>query len=119
MLELGNYGAILMLFLIAAAIAGLLWTLATVIGPRAMNPRKAEPFECGNPAGEMPRRVSVKFYVVALLFIAFDMEVVFLYPWAVNFRELGWTGFFSVVTFIAILSLGLVYVWRKGALDWR
>ena len=87
---MGSYGAILILFFIAATIATLLWTLATVIGPRAMNPRKAMPFECGNPPlGETPRRVSVKFYVVALLFIVFDMEAVFLYPWAVNFRELG------------------------------
>jgi NADH-quinone oxidoreductase subunit A len=116
----GSYGAILILFVIAAAIATLLWTLATVLGPKAMNPLKAEPFECGNPPlGETPRRVSVKFYVVALLFVAFDMETVFLYPWAVNFRELGWLGFNSMLTFVAILTLGLVYVWKKGALEWR
>jgi NADH-quinone oxidoreductase subunit A len=115
-----GYGAILILFGIGAGIASILWTLATVVGPKAPNPRKAEPFECGNPPlGETPRRVTVKFYVVALMFIAFDMETVFLYPWALSFQELGWTGFMYMVTFVAILSLGLVYVWRKGALDWK
>ena len=117
---MGSYGAILVLFVIAAIIAGALWTLATVLGPRSMNPRKADPFECGNPPlGETPRQVSVKFYVVALLFIVFDMEAVFLYPWAVNFRDLGWTGFWTMATFVGILGLGLIYVWKKGALDWR
>jgi NADH-quinone oxidoreductase subunit A len=116
----GGYGLILILFVLAIGIASLLWTLATVIGPRAMNAYKAEPFECGNPPlGDAPTQVSVKFYVVALLFIIFDMETVFLYPWAVNFRELGWMGFYSMLTFVGILSLGLVYVWKKGALDWR
>jgi len=115
----GSYGAILILFVIAATLATLLWSLGTFLGPKAPNARKAEPFECGNPATPGPRRVSVKFYVVALLFVAFDMETVFLYPWAVNFRELGWMGFYSMLTFVGILSLGLVYVWKKGALDWR
>jgi len=115
-----NYGTLLILFVLAAGIGGLLWFLATVLGPKAMNPVKAQPFECGNlPLGEAPSRVSVKFYVVALLFIVFDMEVVFLFPWAVNFRELGWVGFWSMTTFVAILGLGLIYVWKKGALDWR
>lgn len=109
-----------MLFAIAAGIGALLHFLASVIGPRAPNPVKALPFECGNltPAqGE--HRVSVKFYIVALLFILFDMETVFLFPWAVIFRELGWTGFWSMISFVLVLALGLVYVWKKGALDWE
>ena len=117
---MGGYGLILILFALSLGIATVLWTLATVLGPRAMNARKAEPFECGNPPlGETPTRVSVKFYVVALLFIVFDMETVFLYPWAINFQDLGWMGFYTMLTFVFILTLGLVYVWKKGALDWR
>jgi NADH-quinone oxidoreductase subunit A len=114
-----NYGAILTLFLLSGLIAVVLFALATVLGPRSMNTRKAMPFECGNkPLGPQVKRVSVKFYVVALLFIAFDLETVFLYPWAVVFRELGWPGFWMAFTFVVILGFGLVYVWRKGALDW-
>lgn len=120
---MGGYGSILILFVIAASIAGVLHALATWIGPRAMNPVKAQPFECGNlpQASQTPvkHRLSVKFYIVALLFILFDMETVFLFPWAVSFRELGWAGFWTMVSFAAILALGLVYVWKKGALDWE
>jgi NADH-quinone oxidoreductase subunit A len=61
----------------------------------------------------------VKFYIVALLFVLFDMETVFLFPWAVIFRELGWAGFWAMVSFVFVLALGLVYVWKKGALDWE
>ena len=114
-----NYAPILALFLAAAGIAALLLTLATVLGPRSPNTRKAQPFECGNkPLGPTIRRISVKFYVVALLFIAFDLETVFLYPWAVVFQELGTRGFVLMLSFVFVLTLGLVYVWRKGALDW-
>lgn len=116
---MANYGTIFVLFLVAGGIALLLWTLASVLGPRSPNPRKERPFECGNPPfGPVVKRVSVKFYVVALLFIAFDIETVFLYPWAVIFSELGWIGFWTMVTFVGILGFGLVYVWKKGALDW-
>ena len=116
---MANYGTILFLFLIAAGISGTLFGLATVLGPRAMNTRKADPFECGNPPlGNVSTRISVKFYVVALIFIVFDIETVFLYPWAVVYRELGWMGFYTMLTFVGVLALGLVYVWKKGVLDW-
>jgi NADH-quinone oxidoreductase subunit A len=117
---LGSYGAILILFIVAGAIGATLHFLASVVGPRAPNPIKAQPFECGNLPTTYPQaqRISVKFYVVALLFILFDMEAVFLFPWAVIFRELGWVGFFSILSFVFVLTLGLVYVWKKGALDW-
>jgi NADH-quinone oxidoreductase subunit A len=115
-----GYGAILILFIIAGAIGATLHFLASVLGPRAPNPIKAQPFECGNVPTNYPQsqRISVKFYVVALLFVLFDMEAVFLFPWAVIFKDAGWTGFFSIVSFVAVLTLGLVYVWKKGALDW-
>lgn len=120
---MGGYGSILILFVIAGGIAAVLHALASWVGPRAPNPIKAQPFECGNlpagPASPTRQRLSVKFYIVALLFILFDMETVFLFPWAVTFRELGWIGFWSMISFVSILTLGLVYVWKKGALDWE
>jgi NADH-quinone oxidoreductase subunit A len=118
---LGGYGAILILFVISGSIGGVLYFLATVVGPKAPNPVKAQPFECGNLPTAFPamQRISVKFYIVALLFVLFDMETVFLFPWAVVFRELGWGGFWTMLTFVFVLALGLVYVWKKGALDWE
>ncbi len=70
-------------------------------------------------SAQTKQRVSVKFYIVALLFILFDMETVFLFPWAVVYRDLGWVGFWSMISFVSILLMGLVYVWKKGALDWE
>ena len=80
---------------------------------------KLEAFECGNPSsGSAWGRFSVKFYLTAILFIVFDIEVVFLYPWAVAYRELGVLGFVEMALFVAVLTLGLMFVWRKGALEW-
>jgi NADH-quinone oxidoreductase subunit A len=117
---MNGYGTLLVLFALAVLIAGALHILTSVLGPRARNAYKDEPFECGNIAPRPFRqRVSVKFYVVALLFIIFDMETVFLFPWAVVFKDLGWMGLVSMLTFVLVLMLGLVYVWRSGALDWE
>lgn len=119
---MGGYGTILILFVISAVIGLVLHSLASWVGPRAPNPVKAQPFECGNLThADAPsrHRISVKFYIVALLFILFDMETVFLFPWAVVYRDLGWLGFWSMLSFVSLLSLGLVYVWKKGALDWE
>ena len=81
---------------------------------------KLETFECGNePSGSAWGRFSVKFYLTAILFIVFDVEVVFMYPWAVLFRKLGWFGFDAMAMFIAVLAIGLLYEWRKGALEWE
>lgn len=114
-----SYIPILGLFVVALGIAFTLFGLATVLGPKQMNTRKALPFECGNkPLGPAVKKMSVKFYVVALLFIAFDIETVFLYPWAVVFQELGMRGFVLMLSFVFVLGIGLVYVWKKGALDW-
>ena len=116
---MGGYGTILLLFILAGGIAGLLFTLTSILGPRARNPIKDLPFECGNLPSKFHQRVSVKFYVVALLFIVFDMETVYLYPWAVIYKDLGWIGFWSMLSFVLVLILGLVYVWKRGALDWE
>jgi NADH-quinone oxidoreductase subunit A len=93
--------------------------LSNVLGPRKPTAEKSAPYECGMPAvGDARERQSVKFYLIAMIFLLFDIEVAFLYPWAMALRELGWTGFLQVVLFMALLLAGYVYVWRKGALDW-
>src|SRR5438128_8090249 len=100
-------------FALAAAI------LSSLLGPRKPTPEKAAPYECGMPAvGDARERQSVKFYLVAMIFLLFDIEVAFLYPWAMALRDLGWPGFVQVVVFMLLLLAGYVYVWRKGALDW-
>ena len=90
-----------------------------MLGPKNPTPEKLAPYECGMPAvGDARERHSVKFYLVAMIFLLFDIEIAFLYPWALAFRSLGWAGFFQILTFFAILFVGYVYVWRKGVLDW-
>src|SRR6476660_7291550 len=93
--------------------------LSSVLGPSKPTPEKQAPYECGMPpVGDARERQSVKFYLVAMIFLLFDIEVAFLYPWAVAFRDLGRSGFWQLVTFVALLVTGYVYVWRKGAFDW-
>src|SRR4029450_9878095 len=93
--------------------------LSQLLGPRKPTPEKEAPYECGMPAvGDARERQSVKFYLVAMIFLLFDIEVAFLFPWAVAFRELGMAGYWQVVTFFALLVTGYIYVWRKGAFDW-
>jgi len=93
--------------------------LSQFLGPRKPTPEKLAPYECGMPAvGDARERQSVKFYLVAMIFLLFDIEVAFLYPWAVAFKDLGMMGFIQVLSFFALLTTGYVYVWRKGAFDW-
>ena len=93
--------------------------LSQFLGPRNPTAEKLAPYECGMPpVGDAHERMSVKFYLVAMIFLLFDIEVAFLYPWAMALRELGWGGFVQVVLFMLLLLAGYVYVWRKGALDW-
>jgi NADH-quinone oxidoreductase subunit A len=99
--------------------AGVMIGLSVLLGPKNPTPEKLAPYECGMPAvGNARERQSVKFYLVAMIFLLFDIEVAFLYPWAVSLRDLGWSGFVQIVTFFLILMVGFVYVWRKGVLDW-
>ena len=113
------YAAVLVSFGIAVLVVGILLGAGALLRPRRPTPVKEEPFECGNPAsGPAWGRFSVKFYLTAILFIVFDVEVVFLYPWAVVFRPLGLFGFVEMAIFVLVLGLGFVYVWRKGALEW-
>ena len=93
--------------------------LSQFLGPRKPTPEKLAPYECGMPAvGDARERQSVKFYLVAMIFLLFDIEVAFLYPWAVAFKDLGMTGFVQVLSFFGLLTTGYIYVWRKGAFDW-
>ncbi len=113
-----EYGAIAILFLLSAGIAGLFIFLTSILGPRKRTPVKAEPFECGEDPISLPRgQRSVRFYIVGMLFILFDIELVFLFPWAVLYKELGLLGFFEMALFILILMVGYLYAWKKGALD--
>ena len=104
----------------AALVIGGMVTVNRLIGPRNPGPKeKAEAFECGNPSsGTAWGRFSVRFYLTAILFLLFDVEVVFLYPWAVELRKLGVFGLIEALVFIAILLVGLIYAWQRGALDW-
>ena len=93
--------------------------LSRVLGPSKPSPEKSAPYECGMPpVGDARERQSVKFYLVAMIFLLFDIEVAFLYPWAMALRQLGWPGFAQVLLFMTLMLAGYVYVWRKGALDW-
>ena len=100
-------------------VALALW-LAGLISPRSFNPQKGEAYECGIPTrGESMAQFKVGYYLFAILFLMFDVETVFLFPWAVRVKELGTAGLLSIAIFFCVLVLGLVYAWRKGALEWK
>ena len=110
---------ILLLILLGAGFATVSVLLSRVLGPHNPTPEKSAPYECGMPAvGDARERQSVKFYLVAMIFLLFDIEVAFLYPWTLALRSLGWPGYAQVLLFTMVLSAGYVYVWKKGALDW-
>ncbi len=114
-----KYTPLLVILGLGLAVPMILMALASKTGPRQPSQRKMTPFECGvDSVGDTSHRFSVKFFLVALLFIIFDVETVFIYPWAVLFRELGIFGFVEMAVFLFILLLGLFYVWKKGALEW-
>lgn len=117
---LGSYVPILVMFLIALFIAVFVIVLSSLLGPQRKTARKLSPYESGmTPIGPAIRRVPVKFYVVAMLFIVFDVEVVFFYPFALVFRELGVGGLAAMGVFFAVLLAGFIYEWKKGALRWE
>jgi NADH-quinone oxidoreductase subunit A len=105
--------------MIGAGFAGGNLILSQFVGPRKPSLEKSAPYECGMPAvGDARERQSVKYYLVAMVFLLFDIEVAFLYPWSLAIRDLRWVGFVQIVVFFALLLAGFVYIWRKGVLDW-
>jgi len=116
---LAEYIPIAILFILATAIAVLVIVIGMAFGPRRKSFRKSAPYESGmQPFGPGTRRMNVRYYLVAVLFILFDVEIIFFYPWAVNFRALGLFGFIEMLVFVGILLVGYIYVWRKGAFEW-
>ena len=115
-----TFAPMLMVFAISALVAGALLFIPTLIAPRRLTPVKAAPFECGkDPLGVSEGRFAIKFSTIAIFFILIDVELVFIFPWAVLSRQLGWFGFVEMVVFLAILMLGFAYIWRKGGLEWE
>lgn len=114
-----EYIPVLLFLLVAIAFAGGTIGLSSIIVPRRRNSVKMSAYECGvEPVGDARERFSVKFYLVAVLFILFDIEAVFLYPWAVSFNQLGLYGLIEMVLFIVILFVGYAYLLKKRALEW-
>ena len=114
------YFPVLILMVIALAMAVGFVLLSQALGPKRYDRVKFDVYECGvDPLTPAAVRVSVKYYLIAILFILFDLETTFLYPWAVLFRSLGLFGFIEMAVFVGILLVGLVYAWKKGALEWQ
>jgi NADH-quinone oxidoreductase subunit A len=120
------YVPLLIHLLVAAFLATALITVSTVIGWRRPSKTKSQPYECGiTPTGDAREPFPVKFYLVAMVFILFDVEAIFLYPWAFIFKDLArnaethWFGFIEMMIYVAILLVGYIYLWKKGALDWH
>ena len=117
---LTEYIGVVVMLLIATGIAVGMVFMTSILGPKRYFIDKMEPFECGESQLVSPhQRFSVKFYLVAVLFVLFDIEAVFFFPWAVLFKRLGVFGFIEMLLFIIILGVGLLYVWKRGGLDWE
>jgi NADH-quinone oxidoreductase subunit A len=114
------YYPIATLVILATALALVVVLLGALFGPRRPTARKMQPYESGmNPYGPGTRRMTVRYYLIAVLFILFDVEVIFFFPWAVVFRSLGVPGLVEMIIFITILEVAYVYAWKKGALEWE
>ena len=115
-----DYLPIFIFFVVAVGFALFTIIASAFIGKRKVTPQKMMPYECGmDPIGQARNPFSVKFYIIAMLFIIFDIEAIFIYPWAVIFRDLKTFGLVEMAVFIAILLVGFIYVWKKGALEWE
>lgn len=115
-----NFVLLVVVLLTAVTLVAAALIIAKAISPRSYNPQKEEPYECGIPTrGKSWMQFRVGYYLFAILFLMFDVETVFLFPWAVIVRDLGVAGLVSILFFLIILVLGLAYAWRKGALEWK
>jgi NADH-quinone oxidoreductase subunit A len=109
-----------MVFVVAAVVAGALLGIPSLIAPKRVNRVKNEPFECGQDPIALPEgRFAIKFSTIAIFFIIFDVELLFVWPWASLYRKLGWFGFAEMMVFIGILMLGFLYIWQKRGLEWE
>ena len=116
---LTEFGRVLMFFLIGGAFVAIGLLTAWLLRPARPYPSKNATYECGEtPVGDTRIRFNIRFYVIALIFVIFDVEVVFLFPWVLVYGALGWFAFFEMLAFLTILLVGYAYVWRKGDLDW-
>jgi NADH-quinone oxidoreductase subunit A len=114
------YLPMFLMFGIALFLSLAMFAIGHFVGKKNPTPEKMMPFECGNDStGGRHLKMNVKFYMTAILFVVFDIEVVFIYPWAALFKGLGWTGFMTMLAFISALLVALVYCWKKGALEWE
>lgn len=117
---LDAYAPLLLMFLLAAGLAAVLIIASSVVGRHLKSRAKDQPYECGiRPTGDAREPFSVHFYMVAMIFILFDIEAIFLYPWAIVFKKLNMFGFVEMLLYIVILVVGYVYLWKKGALEWK
>ena len=119
-MNLETYVPILLFILVGLLIGAAPMLLGALLGPRNPDPEKLSPYECGFEAFEDARmKFDVRYYLVAILFILFDLEIAFLFPWAVVLPEIGFFGFAAMMVFLAVLVVGFVYEWKKGALEWK
>ena len=117
---LAHYWPILVFIAISAGVAVSMIGASYTLAPNRPYPEKLSPYECGfEPFADARIRFDVRYYLVAILFIIFDLEVAFLFPWAVSLRDVGLFGFWSMIVFLAVLTVGFIYEWRKGALEWE
>ena len=117
---LAEYVPVLIFLAVAGALGLLLFALGFVFAPRRPDPEKTSAYECGlEPFEDTRMKFDVRYYLVAILFIVFDLEIAFLFPWAVALKEIGPAGFWAMMLFLAILVVGFAYEWKKGALDWE
>jgi len=114
-----SYAPIAAFVLVAAMMAVGAVALSVILARHRPDKRKNAPYECGFPPfADARMKFNVRFYLVAILFIIFDLEVAFLFPWAVSLDAIGWDGFWSMIVFLAVLTIGFIYEWKKGALEW-
>ncbi len=119
-MNLDQYLPVLLFILVGVAVGIVPQILGYILGPNRPDSAKNSPYECGFEAFEDARmKFDVRYYLVAILFILFDLEIAFLFPWAVSIKDIGMLGFFAMMEFVGILVIGFVYMWKKGALDWE
>jgi NADH-quinone oxidoreductase subunit A len=119
-MNLQEYFPVLLFIVFATLVGFALMSAGRLIGPNRPDAEKLSPYECGFPAfGDSRMKFDVRYYLVAILFIMFDLEIAFLFPWAIASGSVGMVGFWTVLVFLAVLTVGFIYEWKKGALDWE